>query len=62
MWIGPQFVARPRNLDTIIVNGELEFRPSSIYWERMALIEALEKFLETPPEAWQCGEQNTTSV
>ena len=45
-WVGPLTVSR--SVDPIAVRtlGEVVFDPVSIYWERLILIEAVEKWLE----------------
>jgi len=45
-WRGPMVISKHVDSD-VIIGGELEFREGSIYWEKMALIEALESFLKT---------------
>lgn len=60
MWYGPQFVARPRNLDTLMLKGEVEFEPTSLYWEKEILIEALETWVRSLEAL--CGDRAITSL
>ena len=45
-WRGPMVISKHVDSD-VIIGGELEFREGSIYWEKMALIEALDEWLQT---------------
>lgn len=59
MWYGPQFVQRPRNVDSLIIVGEIEFHPATLYWEHQVLIEALENWIQSLEAL--CDDRNTTS-
>lgn len=60
MWYGPQFVARPRNVDMLMLTNEVEFEDSGLYYEKQILIEALEFWL--PSLEALCEDQSIPSM
>ena len=45
-WSGPGFVSKRAELEVAYTGENVSFVPSTIYWQRQILIEALEGFLK----------------
>ena len=45
-WHGPGFVSKRAELEVAYTGVDVSFVPSTIYWQRQILIEALEGFLK----------------
>lgn len=61
MWHGPNFIPRPRNLDTLVLIGEeVAFDSRYLYWEKYALVEALQDWVGLLED--MCGDQHKASL
>ena len=46
-WFGPAFFPKRYDFDAAMTTSEVDFVPQTLYWERQALIEALENWIPT---------------